>query len=274
MNNGKKGSLKACKEDGEAIENGRIVPPNVYGNNGSSSSSSFETKSFRFRSPSRTQDNNNTNLSQFGSVLFSHQSDTNLHNHEPNNKHHQTQTQTQTQTQAQTQRPETSPSASSSPNRGGDMLLQWGHKKRSRVSRTEIRALTDEPLSSSSSAQVRQALKLKRRAVTCATPDKLPTTSMPPPPPPLLALPSTAASSSSSSGRSRKVETSGLLPTRYHLPTKFHIFLYLHVLFICFFVFFFFAFSSPFLFLNLINSNNSGTSFLLVLSFAQMFFFY
>ncbi|KAB2599579.1 pre-mRNA-splicing factor CWC22 [Pyrus ussuriensis x Pyrus communis] len=61
-----------------------------------------------------------------------------------------------------------------SPIRGaGDVLLQWGQRERSRVSRTEIRAVTDE---SSSSAQARQASKLQRR-------DK--SMSPPPPPPPL-----------------------------------------------------------------------------------------
>lgn len=172
------------------IENGKIIQTN-----GNSNTSNLEAKAFRFRSPAKNQDHHS--LSQFGGATD------NSHLHHP---HHENTSNTQ-----QTQRQENSPSPSPSPSHGGsgDVLLQWGHKKRARVSRAEIRALTDE---SSSSAQARQAVKLLRRAVHSSSSEKLPTnTTMPPPPPP---APSSAATSSSSNGRARK-ESSGLLPSRY-----------------------------------------------------------
>ncbi|KAF3450120.1 hypothetical protein FNV43_RR06200 [Rhamnella rubrinervis] len=171
------------------IENGKIIQTN--GN----SNTSLETKAaFRFRSPARNQDHHNS-LSQFSGV-----SENNL----PHHSHHENISNTQ-----QTQRQENSPSPTPSPSHGGsgDVLLQWGHKKRARVSRAEIRALTDE---SSSSAHARQAVKLQRRLVhsSSSSSEKLTTnTTMPPPPPP------PPITSSSSNGRARK-ETSGLLPSR------------------------------------------------------------
>ncbi|CAH2078452.1 unnamed protein product [Thlaspi arvense] len=59
--------------------------------------------------------------------------------------------------------------------RGGDVLLQWGQRKRSRISRAEIRSSTTADESSSSSGQGKiQSSKLLRRSVN---------PSMPPPPP-------------------------------------------------------------------------------------------
>ncbi|BFG28553.1 hypothetical protein CerSpe_148270 [Prunus speciosa] len=167
LSNGKKPAMRAIsKEDGltEALTTSTV-------------STLEPTKPFRFRSQPTTQD---PTQSQFGARPTSPNSD----------NHHR----------SPTQRQDKSPSRTPSPSRGaGDVLLQWGHKKRSRVSRTEIRAVTDE---SSSSAQARQAgVKLQRR-------DK----SMPPPPPP-PPLSSSSATSSFSNGRLRK-EASALLPSR------------------------------------------------------------
>ncbi|XP_037494075.1 protein ENL isoform X2 [Jatropha curcas] len=144
LSNGKKPN----NENGRSISNGLTT-------------TSFETKGFRFRSPSRTQDHHNHHQHH-------------LHNggssppHSDNNKN-------------QTQKNDASPSPS--PSRGGttcsgDVLLQWGQKKRSRASRSEIRSLADE---SSSSIQARQPIsKLAGR-----TDSKLSSTpTMPPPPPP------------------------------------------------------------------------------------------
>ncbi|PRQ30214.1 hypothetical protein RchiOBHm_Chr5g0022171 [Rosa chinensis] len=120
----------------------------------SSTVSSLESKPFRFRSQPTAQD---PTLSQFGGLPTSPS---------PEN------------------RPTHSPGRTPSPIRagsGGDVLLQWGHKKRSRVSRTEIRVLADE---SSSSAQARQAKVQRRAAHAAAVADK----SMPPPPPPPRSL--------------------------------------------------------------------------------------
>lgn len=147
------------------------------------------TKPFRFRSQPAAQD---PTVSQFGGVPTSPS---------PEN------------------RPTHSPGRTPSPSRagsGGDVLLQWGHKKRSRVSRTEIRVLADE---SSSSAQARQAKVQRRAAHAAAIADK----SMPPPPPP-PPIPSSSSTSSFSNGRLRK-EASGLLPNRY-LPTCYLFFLF------------------------------------------------
>ncbi|KAL0799322.1 hypothetical protein Bca101_054497 [Brassica carinata] len=67
----------------------------------------------------------------------------------------------------------------SSPSRGGgDVLLQWGQRKRSRISRAEIRSTTTttpDDSSSSSGQGKTQSNKLSRRSVN---------PSMPPPPPP------------------------------------------------------------------------------------------
>ncbi|XP_073007281.1 uncharacterized protein [Typha latifolia] len=55
---------------------------------------------------------------------------------------------------------------------GGDLLLQWGHNKRSRRSRSEIRAAGDNP----STTNGKRTIKIRRRP----TAEKV----MPPPPPP------------------------------------------------------------------------------------------
>lgn len=180
------------------MENGRSVLTST--NTATSSSSSLEPKAFRFRSPSRTPTPDHHHLPS--STL-----DNNNNNTNNSNLHHQNET-----TQ---QRPESSPSPSPSPSpsHGGDILLQWGRKKRPRASRTEIRALTDDSSSSSSAAaaaaqakHLQQALK-PQRSLVAPSEKQLPTTSMPPPPPPPPLL------SSSSNARARK-DTSGLLPSR------------------------------------------------------------
>ncbi|XP_068325250.1 uncharacterized protein [Pyrus communis] len=169
LSNGKKPTVRTIsKDDGitDTVTTNSVV------------TSLEPTKPFRFRSQPTPQD---PTQSQFGARPTSPDGEI----------HHQTQ-----------QRLDKSPSRTPSPIRGaGDVLLQWGQRKRSRVSRTEIRAVTDE---SSSSAQARQASKLQRR-------DK----SMQPPPPPPLPLPSSSSTTSSFSngGRPRK-EASGSLPSR------------------------------------------------------------
>ncbi|KAM1032389.1 hypothetical protein ACFX13_036826 [Malus domestica] len=168
LSNGKKPTMRAIsKDDGitDAVTTNTTV------------TSLEPTKPFRFRSQPTPQD---PTQSQFGARPTS-----------PNGEiHHQTQ-----------QRQDKSPSRTPSPIRGaGDVLLQWGQRKRSRVSRTEIRAVTDE---SSSSAQARQASKLQRR-------DK----SMPPPPPPPPLPSSCSATSSFSNGSRLRKEASGSLPSR------------------------------------------------------------
>ncbi|CAN1809937.1 hypothetical protein LINPERHAP1_LOCUS25749 [Linum perenne] len=80
------------------------------------------------------------------------------------------------------------------------MLLQWGQKKRARVSRSEIRALADE--SSSSGQAARQPLKVPSSS-------KLQVPSMPPPPPP-PAAPQTAAAR----GGNLRKESAALLSHR------------------------------------------------------------
>ncbi|XP_023633940.1 uncharacterized protein LOC17878024 isoform X2 [Capsella rubella] len=73
--------------------------------------------------------------------------------------------------QQQQQQQEQDPSPS---RRGGDVLLQWGQRKRSRASRAEIRSITADDSSSSSGQGKIQPNKLVRRSVN---------PSMPPPPP-------------------------------------------------------------------------------------------
>ncbi|KAA8537147.1 hypothetical protein F0562_029627 [Nyssa sinensis] len=182
----------------------RVSPDGLPLTNGRRSSSSgdnskriiptFEGKGLpRFSSPSRNQDQNFSHFDGGGSVSSSPPQSENHHHH-----HHQYTT---------TPPRNNSPSPSPSPSRGGgDVLLQWGHKKRSRCSRTETRVVavaTDES-SSSIHFQSKQATKVQRR-VTQPSPspapgvDKLSTT-MPPPPLP--------------SARPNGKKSSGIFPTR------------------------------------------------------------
>ena len=184
--------------------NGRILHSNTStkaivtsSSTTSTSCSTLEGKGFRFRSPSRTQDHHNNPI-EAAAPTTSPQSDNNHDSPPP-------------PPSAKTQR---TPSPSASPSScggtttgacggsGGDMLLQWGQRKRARVSRTEIRALTDDSSSSSSAA-----IKAQRKSSS---------TTMPPPPPP--PLPST--SSASNVSRPRR-EASAFLSNRY----KMHIYL-------------------------------------------------
>lgn len=128
-NNGSKSSFR-CREEGENGTKTILTTTNGIGSG------------FRFRSPSKpppppppSQENNNTNH-------YNHSSSSNNNN--------------------------TTTTASASPLsdnnslgnvRGGDVLLQlqWGHKKRARLSRTEIRSLTVNDDSSSSSSFHRRA---------------------------------------------------------------------------------------------------------------------
>ncbi|KAF9689074.1 hypothetical protein SADUNF_Sadunf01G0053900 [Salix dunnii] len=155
------------------VENGRSIP-----NGFDSTSTNFEAKGFRFRSPSRNQDHHNNS--------------TTSPPHSDNNHNH-------------TQRHGTSPSPSPSRGGNGDVLLQWGQKKRARVSRSEIRAFPDE---SSSSGQGRHPISKIPRRVD----NKLSPSSMPPPPPP---PPSQQQSTSTNTrGGNLKKGNSGILSHR------------------------------------------------------------
>ncbi|KAG2689422.1 hypothetical protein I3760_09G138100 [Carya illinoinensis] len=202
---------RVSSPDGVALSNGK--KPNINGrilnpttnttrtNVNGTSCSTLETKGFRFRSPSRTtQDHINT----FEAAPTSPQSDNHHHHqqlHDPPSaaKNHQT------QNPKRDRSPSPCASASPCPGRGaggvnGDMLLQWGQRKKARVSRTEIRVLTDDSASSSSSSA---AIKAQRRLA--------PVTTMPPPPPP--PLPFSSASTPNAPTRPRR-EASAFLSNR------------------------------------------------------------
>ncbi|XP_041025113.1 espin-like [Juglans microcarpa x Juglans regia] len=202
---------RVSSPDGVALSNGK--KPNINGrilnpttnttrtNVNGTSCSTLEAKGFRFRSPSRTtQDQINT----FEAAPTSPQSDNHHHHqqlHDPLSaaKNHQT------QNPKSDRSPSPCASASPCPGRGaggvnGDMLLQWGQRKKARVSRTEIRVLTDDSASSSSSSA---AIKAQRRLA--------PATTMPPPPPPPLPL--SSASTPNAPTRPRR-EASAFLSNR------------------------------------------------------------
>lgn len=169
-----------CKEDDSSngnINNGRSILKDSL--NCPNTSAGFEgTKGFRFRSPSRTQDHSNS-LSHSGSGGVPNsppQTQVDSHHHEtPKNPQ-------------PSQRGDGSPSRS--PNHG-DVLLQWGQKKRTRVSRSEIRL-------------GRQVMgnKVQRRTIHAA---------MPPPPP----APSNSRSSNLRNGSISSKETSGFIGNRF-----------------------------------------------------------
>ncbi|KAG6639551.1 flocculation protein FLO11-like isoform X1 [Carya illinoinensis] len=186
-----------------SITNGRILhtTTNTTKTNVSSTScSTLEGKGFRFRSPSRTTQDHNTTLE---AAPTSPQSENHHHDSPPPPaKNHQAQIPTQNPKRDRS--PSPSVSASPSPGRGagagnGDMLLQWGQRKRARVSRTDVRVPTDDSASSSSSSA---AIKSQRRLT--------PASSMPPPPPP---LPLPPASTSNGTTRPRR-EASSFLSNR------------------------------------------------------------
>ncbi|XP_011022742.1 PREDICTED: uncharacterized protein LOC105124417 [Populus euphratica] len=158
-------------------ENGRSIP-----NGFNSTSTNFDTKGFRFRSPSGNQDHHNNSTTSSP--------------HSENNHN-------------QTQGRDSSPGPSPSRGGNGDMLLQWGQKKRARVSRSEIRALADE---SSSSGQARQPINRVPRRVD----NKFSPPTMPPPPPP-PPPPSQQSISTSTRGGNLKKENSGFLSQRIPL---------------------------------------------------------
>ncbi|KAK4859009.1 hypothetical protein QYF36_025282 [Acer negundo] len=176
FSNGKKSNLKTttCKEESE---NGKTVVPN---NNNGFDANFDGGKGFRFRSPSRAQENHNYHNNGGGGGSP---------NSPPLNENNNSN---------QSLRLEMSPSTTG----GGDVLLQWGQKKRARLSRTEIRSMADDS-SSSSSIQGRSLNKVHRRGSGLLM-DKL--SSLPPP----LPLPS-------SNGRPsnlRSKETSGFIHGR------------------------------------------------------------
>ncbi|XP_010538644.1 PREDICTED: protein FAM117B-like isoform X2 [Tarenaya hassleriana] len=96
-----------------------------------------------------------------------------------------------------------------SPSRGGgDVLLQWGQRKRSRVSRAEIRsAAADDSSSSSGQGRTMSSNKLQRRSANPAMPP-------PPPPPPLLSGVSSGRTTNPRNGLVSSKESSGLIPAR------------------------------------------------------------
>lgn len=188
FSNGKKPNLRTasplCKEEGENIN--KTVP-----NNNGFDSSFDGGKGFRFRSPSRAQENNSN----------SHQHNHHHHNNggtvvSPNSPPFSEAT--------TSQRLDMSPSTG-----GGDVLLQWGQKKRARLSRSEIRSMADDS-SSSSSIQGRQHLnKVHRRGSGLI--DKLSTTAALPPQPPPPPLPSNGRASNLRSSK----DTSTFIHGRY-----------------------------------------------------------
>ncbi|XP_043702779.1 serine/threonine-protein kinase pakG [Telopea speciosissima] len=146
LSNGRKSNLRTCKED-DVGENGRT-----------SSCSNLEGKALRFRSGTSPSNNSpDKNFSHF--VIADGPPQSENHSIQKNQSH------------------ESSPSPS--PNRGVDVLLQWGHNKRSRRSRSESRSVTDE-----SSVQGRQVIKIHRRLVPGLEKQSSTTTTMPPPLPP------------------------------------------------------------------------------------------
>ncbi|XP_062161600.1 uncharacterized protein LOC133868671 isoform X3 [Alnus glutinosa] len=186
--------------------NGRILhtTTNIAGartNVSGSGCSTLEGKGFRFRSPSITHDHNNLEAASASPHSENH------------HHHHHDSPPPPPPAAAKNHRRDRSPSpsasASPSPSRGGgggsgDMLLQWGQRKRARVSRSEIRALTDDSSSSSSSA----AIKAQRRLAPATS-----TMPPPPPPPPPLPLPCTSNSTSNATTRPRR-EASAFLSHR------------------------------------------------------------
>ncbi|XP_044508848.1 uncharacterized protein LOC123227785 isoform X2 [Mangifera indica] len=178
--NEKKSNLRpatTCKED---RENGKAITitntTTGFDHTNSETTTSTTTKAFRFKSPCKFQDNVNANSP---SPLS-----------ENNN---------------QSQRLDMSSPSS------GDMLLQWGQKKRARLSRTEIRSLTDDSSSSSSAARGRHPInKVQRRGSGLM--DKLSSLPMPPPPPPPSSIPSNGSSTSK--------KNSGFIPSRLETLNK------------------------------------------------------
>ncbi|XP_065619050.1 uncharacterized protein LOC112030820 [Quercus suber] len=177
--------------------NGRILQTNngtstkaAIVSSSTTSCSTLEGKGFRFRSPSRTQDHPSHHIEASTATPTSPQSENNHDSPPPPPPKNQ-----------QTPSPSASPSNCGGTGAcGGDMLLQWGQRKKARVSRAEIRALTDDSSSSSSAA-----IKAQRKSSS---------TSMPPPPPP---LPSTSASNAS---RPRR-EASAFLSNRLYALLSF-----------------------------------------------------
>eukprot|EP00268_Persea_americana_P037210 TRINITY_DN3685_c0_g1_i5.p1 TRINITY_DN3685_c0_g1~~TRINITY_DN3685_c0_g1_i5.p1 ORF type:complete len:384 (+),score=64.59 TRINITY_DN3685_c0_g1_i5:297-1448(+) len=121
LSNGRKPILRICKEDD--ADSGRIA-----GCNG------FEGKTHRFRPGSTPSSSQDHNFSQF---LVSDSLQPENHTLTKSQINHE------------------------SGSGGGDILLQWGQKKRSRGSRAESRAVADE-----TSSQAKQTVKIHRRLVT------------------------------------------------------------------------------------------------------------
>ncbi|XP_021300149.1 uncharacterized protein LOC110428610 [Herrania umbratica] len=150
-----------CKEEGGScsnnsnIENGRSISKDII--------TAFEgAKGVRYRPPSRTQDHHlhNSNLSHPSSGVGANgvpNSPPKAQAQTENNHHHETPKRSET----------------TSPNRG-DVLLQWGQKKRARVSRSEIRPLADDSSSSTVPGRQPSGNKVHRRVLHAT---------MPPPPP-------------------------------------------------------------------------------------------
>ncbi|OMO68923.1 hypothetical protein CCACVL1_19760 [Corchorus capsularis] len=163
----KKSGLKStltssmCKEEGGSCSNNGNIE-----NGRKDIGSAFEgAKAVKYRSPSRNQDHHhNSTLSHSisGNGFLDSppkgqgQSESNHQHH--HHTHHETPKRSET----------------SSPNRG-DVLLQWGQKKRARVSRSEIRPLADDSSSSSVAGRQNMGNKIQRRVLHAT---------MPPPPPP------------------------------------------------------------------------------------------
>ncbi|WOL20566.1 hypothetical protein Cni_G29371 [Canna indica] len=155
LSNGRKPSLRTCKEE-DAEEAGRIA-----------NYSALEAKSLRLRHGSGSTNPSPTRDNHFPHISFSSDSPP---------------------VQSDSRSPISSVSASATPVKahshhqidgvgqsgGGDVLLRWGQRKRSRAPRTEVRAVTTAPVEGDElSAHSRSAVRVQRRTLAAAA--------MPPP---------------------------------------------------------------------------------------------
>lgn len=167
-NNGSKSSFR-CREEGESGTKTILTTTNGIGGG------------FRFRSPSKPPSQENSNTNHYNTTN-NNSTTTTASPLRDNNNHHL---------------------SSGRGGGGGDVLLQlqWGHKKRARLSRTEIRSLTVNDDSSSSSS-------FHRRAGAGS-----PFIDKPPPPPP-HSHPSNATSTSTRPFNLRTKDSSGFINNR------------------------------------------------------------
>ncbi|GAB4840826.1 hypothetical protein Ancab_021586 [Ancistrocladus abbreviatus] len=193
---GRKSSLKSSnnEDNNGSIENGRIIPASsedsTFENNGllmhkSSSPASKSQNQAHYTNHHHHNVNNNFSHFRPNNIPNSSQSPQQQNHHYNESVHH----------------PSPSHSRGSGPVGGcggGDVLLQWGQRKRSRCSRTEARSLSSVE-------------KLVSNISMLPPP--------PPPPPPPPSLPSTSNSRGAGSGGA-KLRPNGLLSGKHFLSGK------------------------------------------------------